>query len=75
MPQHPNNLPIQDYATFKLQFVGLIGGRVAPRLGRVPQLGRQFAVYQSFMQAISALKHKGVASLFQFVVWHKLSSM
>ena len=29
--------------------------------------------YQSFMQAISALKRKGVASMFQFVPWHKLS--
>ena len=27
------------------------------------------------MQAISALKRKGVASLYQFVPWHKLSSM
>ena len=27
------------------------------------------------MQAISALKRKGVASMFQFVPWHKLSSM
>ena len=25
------------------------------------------------MQAISALKRKGVASLYQFVPWHKLS--
>ena len=25
------------------------------------------------MQAISALKRKGVASMFQFVSWHKLS--
>ena len=25
------------------------------------------------MQAISALKHKGVACMFQFVPWHKLS--
>ena len=25
------------------------------------------------MQAISALKRKGVASMFQFVPWHKLS--
>ena len=25
------------------------------------------------MQAISALKRKGVASMFQFVHWHKLS--
>ena len=24
----------------KLQFIGLIGGRVAPRLGRVPPSGR-----------------------------------
>ena len=25
------------------------------------------------MQAISALKRKGVASMFQFVPWHKLN--
>ena len=25
------------------------------------------------MQAISALKRKGVACMFQFVLWHKLS--
>ena len=27
------------------------------------------------MQAISALKRKGVASMFQFVPWHKLSNV
>ena len=27
------------------------------------------------MQAISALKRKGVASMFQFVSWHKLSKV
>ena len=38
-------------------------------------LVEQTANYQSFMQSISALKRKGVASLYQFVPWHKLSSM
>ena len=27
------------------------------------------------MQAISALKRKGVACMFQFVPWHKLSNV
>ena len=27
------------------------------------------------MQALSALKRKGVASMFQFVPWHKLSNV